>query len=520
MKKYALENPTSVSSSKSLFLNTLFYAILQVVTIGVGIILPKLILNVYGSEINGIVSTINSFISYFNFLEAGLGLALMYSLFKPLTEKNNDKVSEIVSYSKHSYWKISATYFILVIFLCVFFAFSKTQTSLEKYELIGLTFVIGITGTLDFFVLSKYRILLTADRKEYIISIAISISLLVRFLSTILLLKIPNISITIVKLIPIFTIGIHTLILYLYVKKKYPHINFNAKYDVKTIETSKRWDALFLQICISSNIPFATILISQMVSYEEASVFAVYNLIVSSMVALSQMFNQGITPIFGKVIADKRNINKANKLYENFEIFIISLIFSITFIMLGPFLSLYTKNITDINYVNQNFSLLFCIWAMLFIYRRSSTALINSSGIYRQLRKNNIINLILFIILSLILVIFLKTIGILIALIIVAIHRDIYFILITRKQILFEKPLLAFLNMLSVFILFGICILPFLTIIKIQPANWSLWILNAIIVSLWCFLVCSLFMFIFKRSTTIYIIKLVCKKLKIILKIK
>ena len=45
-----------------LITNMASYAILQIVNMLVGLFLPRLYLAVYGSEVNGIISTANSFI--------------------------------------------------------------------------------------------------------------------------------------------------------------------------------------------------------------------------------------------------------------------------------------------------------------------------------------------------------------------------------------------------------------------------------------------------------------------------
>ena len=50
-----------------LITNMASYAVLQIVNMLVGLFLPRLYLAVYGSEVNGIISTANSFISYFSY---------------------------------------------------------------------------------------------------------------------------------------------------------------------------------------------------------------------------------------------------------------------------------------------------------------------------------------------------------------------------------------------------------------------------------------------------------------------
>ena len=77
-----------MSRTKTFLHNVAASAGLQVLTMVSGIIVPRLMLVYYGSEINGLVSSIVQFISYFNIVEAGLGGAVIFSLYKPLADRN------------------------------------------------------------------------------------------------------------------------------------------------------------------------------------------------------------------------------------------------------------------------------------------------------------------------------------------------------------------------------------------------------------------------------------------------
>ena len=81
-------------------LNSLTAMILQVVSMAAGMITPWLMISTYGSEMNGLVSSLNQFISYLNLVEAGIGGAAIYSLYKPLAEQNHSLVSSIVIAAK------------------------------------------------------------------------------------------------------------------------------------------------------------------------------------------------------------------------------------------------------------------------------------------------------------------------------------------------------------------------------------------------------------------------------------
>ena len=89
--------------SKKFMYNSITTALLQVVTMVAGFVTPRFMLTAYGSEINGLVSSILQFISYFNLVEAGLSSAAVYSLYKPIADKDHDKINRIVTAAKHFY---------------------------------------------------------------------------------------------------------------------------------------------------------------------------------------------------------------------------------------------------------------------------------------------------------------------------------------------------------------------------------------------------------------------------------
>ena len=65
------------------FYNATTSLIYQLITLISGVIIPRLMLETYGSEVNGLVSSISQFISYFALVEAGLAAASVFALYKP-----------------------------------------------------------------------------------------------------------------------------------------------------------------------------------------------------------------------------------------------------------------------------------------------------------------------------------------------------------------------------------------------------------------------------------------------------
>ena len=73
------------SRIKNNLISSLVY---QVVLITLSFLLPRLYLENFGSEINGVLSTIKQIFTYMCLLEAGVGLATTQALYKRIGEKN------------------------------------------------------------------------------------------------------------------------------------------------------------------------------------------------------------------------------------------------------------------------------------------------------------------------------------------------------------------------------------------------------------------------------------------------
>ena len=92
-----------MTRTEKFFWNSFSSAVLQIVTMITGMITPRVMLTVYGSDINGLITSIGQFISYFSLVEAGLAAATIYALYAPLANDDHDKINSIVTASKQFY---------------------------------------------------------------------------------------------------------------------------------------------------------------------------------------------------------------------------------------------------------------------------------------------------------------------------------------------------------------------------------------------------------------------------------
>ena len=80
--------------------------LLQVTTVLCGFVLPRAILNRYGSDVNGLLNSIAQFLQMIAFLELGVGAVIRSALYKPLADGDTVKVSEVLASGNRFFRKI------------------------------------------------------------------------------------------------------------------------------------------------------------------------------------------------------------------------------------------------------------------------------------------------------------------------------------------------------------------------------------------------------------------------------
>ena len=150
--------------TRNAILNILFSLILQIVTFVKGLILPRLIIPTYGSDVNGLVGSITQFLTYISLLEAGVGSIFRASLYKPLANGDMNSVSGIINEQKRFYRKIGIIFIFYVIALCAFYPIIA-KTEIAKPYIITLILILSVSIFAEYFVSLPYASLLSADQK-------------------------------------------------------------------------------------------------------------------------------------------------------------------------------------------------------------------------------------------------------------------------------------------------------------------------------------------------------------------
>lgn len=66
--------------------NIMMAVISQIIGVALAIMIPRLVITGYGSEVNGLLSTIGNIYTYLALIETGIGTVAVQALYKPVVE--------------------------------------------------------------------------------------------------------------------------------------------------------------------------------------------------------------------------------------------------------------------------------------------------------------------------------------------------------------------------------------------------------------------------------------------------
>lgn len=489
-----------MSRTKKFFYNSLTTAIFQIVLFIAGLITPRIMLKYYGSEVNGLVSSINQFINYFRLVEAGLSGAAIYSLYKPLANKNHDGVNSIVSATRKFYIQSGYIFVALTVVMAVIYPTYIKSDTLLSTEVGILVLILGVNGALEFFTLSKYRVLLTADQKTYVISLSSMVYTIVNTI-IVVVLGMMEVNIVILRLVALLSIFLRSFILMIYVKRNYKYLDYKAKPNTKALD--KRWDALYLQILgvVHTGAPVVILTLVNK-DLKLISVYAIFNMVLSGINGILEIFKSGLSASFGDVIArgETKVLQKSYTEFEYAYYALITIVYSMSFIMIMPFIRIYTSGVTDINYNVPLLGFLFVLNGLLYNIKTPQGMLVISAGLYKETKVQVTIQGLITVVLGFVLAPFIGIYGVLIASIVSNIYRDIDLMFFIPKYVTKLSVVNTAKRIFLILISTTLIYLPFLTI-SIKPTGYIQWLIYAIIVGIYVCIVVLVISLLFDRKT-------------------
>ncbi len=398
-----------------------------------GFIVPRVVLVYYGSDTNGLLNSMTQIFTYAALLEAGISRAAVNALYKPIQEMNKDGVSIVMSVARRYYRRVTVIYTLVVLCFSAIAPF-VIKTSIDHVTVFLVFLLEGMSNVVAFYFINVWKCLLNADGCSYIINAINLVGKLLGYLTKIVL-AVLGVRIVYIQL-GYFLISLAKLFFYSqYMKKHYGWIDYGRSSNDTKLKDRNSFVIIEIAWTIFSSTDM--IILSIMVSTAASSVYSVYNLV---FLAFSNLMNGVFNSLYynlGQLYHENREryIQK-HDLYNSIFIGLTTMIMSVTYFMLLPFIKLYTSGVNDTNYMYKFLPLLFCLVHILSWDRYVSGYLASVAGYAKQLSKISLIEALTNVVCSLLLVNRYGIYGVLFATVVALPLKVIYCTYLSDKVIL------------------------------------------------------------------------------------
>ncbi len=497
-----------MSRTKSLKLNALANLFNEFVTFVIGMILPRLILLAYGSSTNGLVSSVTQFLSFSALLRTGLDAVTQAALYKPLAENNTGQISSIMVATNNFMHKVSTILLCCIVAFAVIYPLMITGQFPYLYT-VAMVLVLSIsTFAVDMFG-RKNMILLSADQKMYVYTIINVISNIVSYAISILLIELKlklelDFDIIFIKLAAAIAFLLNPILLEVYVRK---HYKLNYKAPANNLAIKNRWDAFFQQVAAIMNLRIDVILITLFQPLAMVSVYTVHNMVATNMCFLVRAPINGVTAAFGNIMAKNEydNLRITFRFIEWALFALATFAFSVTGIMLSPFVMVYTRSVTDIEYFQPLFSFLLSFTTYCGCLRVPYQMIVEASGHFKEMKKGALFEVVVNLLVSIALMPWLGLIGVIIGTLVGCIIRTWQYSRYALKHILDFSILHAVKQYAVYATVFLLNSFAGKLLIRDVPSSYVEWIMQAIPVGLICLATVTVASLIFNGREVAYL---------------
>lgn len=476
--------------------NLISSLIYQVVLISLSFLLPRLYLENFGSEVNGVLSTIKQIFIYLFLLEAGVGLATTQALYKRLGEKDYQSASEVLSATHSYYIRTGILYLAIVLGIAVTYAY-VIPTSIDSNVVFGIIILTALPALFSYFVQAKYRILMEVDGRKYVLNNAETILQIASNIGKILVLLLTD-SLILIQLVYCIMYMAQLIFLYFYAKRRYQWLNLKAKPDFSAISQKNSVLVHQLSGMVFNNTD--VILISALCDFRAASIYAIYNIFFSQVQNFITSVVSSFTFALGQMFhVDRARFDKLYNVYETFYIMATCAIYTLMGVFLLPLIQIYTSGINDAQYTNVFLILLFVIMNLLQNAKLPANAVIEYAGEFAKTRSYAIWEMVINITVSVAAIYYLGICGAILGTIAALLYRGIVTIHYSNKKVLKRSQMFTYKTLIANGLVF-ILIMAVFFVDTFSNYSFLSLLLNGMLHSVWIVGLYLLVNFVFNKS--------------------
>ncbi len=478
--------------------NLVFNMAYQVVNTVANIILPPLIVGAYGSVLNGLVGTIKTIMNYIQTVGSGISEASVVSLYRPLGEKDEKKISSIYNAVGKSFNRAGALFSFISVAVAFVYPFFVTD-DVDYFTVVKLVLILSVSGMSEFFFAGKFRTLLTADQRLYVVNVAQTLGAAASAILAFFLIK-KGWGIEAVQGATVVAYVCRIAVMYVFVRRNYAYLDKKAEPDLAA--TSRRGAATVHQIAGLVINGGQVLVVSTFCGLAEGSVFTVYSMIFSGLSTILSTVSSAMLAGMGNLISsgDEERVRRIFRLYELGYDMAAFTVYVVALIMIKPFISIYTAGMTDANYMRPELIMLFVCIGLVSCARTPGTTMICARGHYKETAWRAVAEAVICVVSQLVFVNLLGTVGVLVGSAVAYLYRTADIIFYTNHRLLAQSAAGTFKRFALFVPLVAVAALVS-SRVSFSTSGYFSWAAVAVVVSLVAFLAVFAIAAIFDRKT-------------------
>jgi len=329
--------------TKNSFKNLTINFISQITNMLLMFICRTIFIQYLATEYLGLNGLFSNILNILNLSELGVGSAIIVTLYKPLADKDQNRTAKLMNFYA-SFYRVVGIFVLLVglILLPFLNVLVKTDTIISNLNIIYLLFLFNSASSYFF---SYKRTLFTADQKEYINILNISIFRITAYILQIIVLIVTK-NYILYLLCDIFCSVTSNVFISIKANKMYPFLIKNKEKLEKDEKKKLYKNAYAMMSHKLGNVVINNtdnILISSILGTVYVGLYSNYLLIIAMVSTYARMAFTAPSASLGNYIVTKDK-NESHGLYNTFFLlgfWIYGFCFICFFILLNPFINLW-----------------------------------------------------------------------------------------------------------------------------------------------------------------------------------
>lgn len=299
--------------------NIVYGLINKLVTLFFPFVIRAVLIKKIGVDYAGLSSLFSSVLQVLNLTELGFSSAVVYSMYKPIVDNDEEKICALLNFYRKAYFVIGIIILLVGTVITPILPYLiNNQSCPPDVNLYVLYFIFLFNTSISYLFFGYKNALLNAYQRTDIISNIVTITQGTLYVAQIAVIYATQNYYVYTILMPVFTLLNNFLVLFV-VNKKYPQYRCKGTIDVDTLSAIKKKVAglMINKLCYTTRNTFDSIFISAFFGLSVTAIYGNYYAVIAALIGMISVVTTSMLAGVGNGI----QMETAERNHQNFKKF-------------------------------------------------------------------------------------------------------------------------------------------------------------------------------------------------------